>query len=466
MGPWPLVAVVYASQYVAGDVVVGALRRGQPLRVTERVAQSLLLGPAALAAQMILFSLAGIPFSLGAILAPWWGALLLRRLMRRRGPVGVGCEPAQPAGAARGAAVALVAAALVLWGGLLWLGLRSPVYESDPMNNYALAARIFETHRGLAGDDIAGLRAVGHVEYPPLVALNEALVFMAAGEERLRTVLPFFALAWLAFQLLVIAVACSRLRPWLAVPVASIALLVPELYGLGTVGLADLRLSACVLLLGLEARRLIRAPGGATAVRLAAAAAACALTKNEGMVVAAVATLPLLWLVVRRRLGARAGLASIALVVAAATVWVGYLAAHGARGGYWSPAAVGESEGVAARLAAAIAGFWGFACASLPSPFYGVLWPAAAAATLAGLIGGRSRRETLATLAALLAHLGLYSLLLAVISQPVEWSVVTSAVRMLDHAVAWPVLLIVVALAGAFPVARPARAAVADADGG
>lgn len=459
----PLLAVawVYASQWLAGELVVRALwRRGSAARLCrlEHLGAALLLGPAALAAQMLLMSLVSIPFTLATVLAPWWLAAaataLHRRARRSLGPgLATSASPtvAHASSGSRASAVtaaSLTALALLLFGLVVWIGLRTPVFDSDPMNNYAFAARWFETHRSLAGPEMAELRAVGHIEYPPLVALNEALVFMAAGEQRLRAVMPFFALPWLALQLLVIAAARRRLRPAWAVPVCLIVMLTPEPFALGTVGLGDLRLAASVLLLALQGSALLARPDGAAALRFAAIAVACALTKNEGVVVAGLASLPLLGLALRRRLPARAASGALALLLVGSTLWIALLHAWGVPTGYWKDEAVGAlSPDIAARALAALDGFRGFAFGSGLSSFFGVLWLAGALAAALGLARRAAHRETAALLAALAAQLLLYALLLAVVAQPMAWSLQASGLRLFTHLLAWPILLLVAALA-------------------
>jgi len=447
MEGWPLVALVYATQGLAGDLVGRALGGARPPRL-ERLAQALLLGPAAIALQMMLLSLLSIPFSLAVVLPPWWlaAAIVWRRSRRAAGPTAA-VDPTAPSGS-RATAV-LASLALLLFAVLVWIGLRTPVFDSDPLNNFAFPARLFETHRSLAGDVLADLRAVGHVEYPPLVALNEALVFMAAGPERLRAVMPFFALAWLALQLLVLAAACRRLRWELAVPLSLLALLVPQAFTLGTVGLADLRLAATVLLLATAGAALLRQPGGASAARFAAAAIACALTKVEGVAVAVAAVVLVSTLTARRRLSLGVGAAAALATLAAAALWPLYLAAHGATSGSLDPGAVrASSSGLLEHFGQAAGGFGAFA---LPSPvasrFFGPLWQLAVLAALVGLARPASRRETLALLVALAVHVGLYSLLVAHASQPVEWTLQASGLRLLTHTIAWPLLLLVAALA-------------------
>ena len=168
MDGWPLVALVYATQGLAGDLVGRALGGARPARL-ERLAQALLLGPAAIALQMMLLSLLSIPFSLPVVLGPWWlaAAVVWRRSRRAAGPMAA-VAPAVPSRAGARATAVLVSLALLLFAVLVWIGLRTPVFDSDPLNNFAFPARLFETHRSLAGDVIADLRAVGHLEYPPL----------------------------------------------------------------------------------------------------------------------------------------------------------------------------------------------------------------------------------------------------------------------------------------------------------
>ncbi|MGQ0552847.1 MAG: hypothetical protein ACT4PU_06465 [Planctomycetota bacterium] len=473
---WMPVLWVYASQWLAGDVLVRWLWRDTPLLPVERIGRALLVGPAALAAQMIVMSLAGLSFSLTAVLVPWWvlaAVLLWRRASARGGGAAAGgasgAGRSSRAGGAAGVAsgpylsaaarwtgYALLGLTLLLFLALVRLGLQTPIFESDPLNNFALPARVFETERSLAPEVLGNLAAVGHVEYPPLVALNEALFFLAAGERRLAAPLPFFALAWLAFQLLLLGAALRRLHPAAVVPVVLISLAIPELYGLGTVGLAELRLAATVLLLGIEGTALLRQPSAAAGLRFAVVAALCALTKNEGVAIAALACLPLAALAWRRRLPRAAAVQGLLLVALVALGWVAILAAGGVGGGVWASDYVGEASLDPERLRAIFTGFLRYVPMDrLSSMYFGVLWPAAAAAALLGLVCAAAHRETAGLLLALAAHVLLYGFTLAIIPQHIEWTLQATGLRLFFHMVGWPLLLLVAAAAAYWPAQRP-----------
>ena len=65
LGVW-----VYATQLVAGLVVVRAL--AYEGSASGRVARALLLGPAAITVQCLLYDLLSLPFTLLLVLLPWW----------------------------------------------------------------------------------------------------------------------------------------------------------------------------------------------------------------------------------------------------------------------------------------------------------------------------------------------------------------------------------------------------------
>ena len=187
----PAILAVYLTQVLAGLVVVELLR-GDTRARRGRFARALLLGPAAIALELLGFHALGVPITLPFALAPWWlaGAVFARRLYRRS-------EGSAPPRFER----VLVGGAVAAFTLLLLQGARFPVYRGDEVNNFAINARVFEVNRSLAPEALNGLIEGGHPEYPPLVALNEALAFQAEGEALGFGAKPFFALAWLAWAL-------------------------------------------------------------------------------------------------------------------------------------------------------------------------------------------------------------------------------------------------------------------------
>lgn len=441
------VVLVYATQGLAGALVGAALeRRTVPRAASERLARALLLGPLAIAAQMIVMAVLGIPFGVAPIVAPWWLAAAGLGWRARRTPrtKPLGARP-RAAGGAR-AALLLSAAALVLLA--LVVGLQMPVHTGDAMNNYAVNARVFETQRGLAPEAFARLALPGHTENPPLVALNEALLFLAAGPARAWAVKPFFTLAYAALLLLVIEACRRELPPRRALPVALAAMLTPIWASQASDGYADLRLTAGVLLLALEGRALWRAPSGRGLAALVAAALACAALKHEGVAVAGLAcALPLL-LAWRGRLPARHAAAAVAGLATLALAWPLY--AHRTAtmplplvGPEWRDAgrALSRLPDVLAGLAALT-----LDADAKGNPFWGAFWPAAGALALVGLLRPARRGAVLAALAALAAHAALYVAVFALTPVDLDWHVLTAGTRLVVHLSPWALLAAVAAL--------------------
>ena len=456
---WFAVAGVLLSQWVAGRVCLawlcpagatGPWRRSLP--------RALLLGPAALTVQMGAFHLVGLPLSLPAVLAPWWlGALWWRR---RIWPPRSGA-----AGTAGTAERALLVVVLAVTAAALVLALATPVHTADGLNNFALPARVFATHPDLAPDRLATLSLPGHLEYPPLVALNESLFMRAArlgapDEAGLLAVKPFFVLPVLAFLLLAVELCFGRLQALAAVPATLLVVLIPTLLATPTAGMADLHLTAALLLLALEgaaffgrAARPSRPPAP-----LLAAAAVCALTKDEGVAVAVVTGLALVVVAWRtRRPGdPRRGalLGGATLLLALAWSWRAWLTWHGIEfettlawptGG--AAAALDRAPRIVAHFASLL---WSYAPGGV-SP-WGLLWPCTLAVTVLSLAtGGRAARRALLWPALLLAaHVSLYVGVYAFNTQPLEWVLGNSAPRLFMHLLPWALLLLVAALTPTF----------------
>jgi hypothetical protein len=319
------VAFVYATQGLAGALLGRALEAPDaPHAATERLARALLLGPLALTIQMLCFAALGLPFGVASLTLPWWliaGAVTWRA---NRDAQAAGRPAPRPPGGGARTAVIVLAGVLVVSS--LVVGLQMPVHTGDAMNNYAVNARVFETQRGLAPETLAALAVPGHTENPPLVALNEALIFLAAGPARAWAIKPFFTLAYAALLLLVIEACFRELDARHAVPVALLAMLTPIWASQASDGYADLRLTAGVLLLALEGRALWRARATRALPAFIAAALVCAATKHEGVALAGLACgLPLL-AAVRRRLRPRAATAAIVATLALALAWPLYAA--------------------------------------------------------------------------------------------------------------------------------------------
>ena len=323
-----LLIAVHATQLLAGWMLLAVLAPEHTGRWISALPRALLIGPLLLALEMLLLSALGVPLSLPVVLLPWWAGAAL--LLRRRRPA-----PAVPEVSGR-AHLAALALATALGATALASGLAQPLVSGDGMTNAALSARVFETQRAVDLDAVERLRAEVNSRYPPLLALNEALLFLAAGDERVWLVKPYFALMLLALLLLLVEACFTRLPPERALPAALLLLLTPVLAAGGTTGYLDELFAAEVLLLALCADELRLAPTRRHALLLAAAGAACALTKPHGVLPALLAVAWLAVLVARRRLAPRDAIPAVAALLALALVWPAHLAGHTLR----SPAAL------------------------------------------------------------------------------------------------------------------------------
>jgi hypothetical protein len=452
-----LLVLVYATQWLAGRLVLVALD-GEPRAASGRLARALLLGPAAITVQMLLMDAAGVRFALPALLLPWWIAgawVLLRRRAARPGP-------AAPGGAWHSAALLL---ALLIFAFTLAGGLAVPVHSSDAMNNFALLARVYQTHGSLAPEAVRALAVPAHVDYPPLVALNEAALFLGTRGDLGLGIKPFFALAQLALLLLVIEACFEALAPRAAALAAAFAMLVPLPAQMAIDGYPDVLLCACVLLLALQGRALLRRPSARGALLYAACAATCALIKFEGLALA-LAAAPLPWLVARRSRGAAVGepallaapaTAAVLLTLLVALAWPLHLAATH----------LGDAPGLSAAwhdvpraLQRAPAAAWAllqqtWAADNLGQHEWGLFWPACVLAAAVGLLRVRSRRAVAVPASLLLAHLLACVAAIALSPAELDWQVGTAGPRLLLHAAPWALLAALAALA---PASAPAHA--------
>ena len=108
------------------------------------------------------------------------------------------------------------------------------------------------------------------------------------------------------------------LLPWWIA--AAVVVATPMVWEFGENGFADLRLTATLLLLLLEAVHWLDRRDTTSALRFSAVAAAAALTKNEGLMIASIAVLFMVGLVARRVVtwsATRAAIAILLLVVLA-----------------------------------------------------------------------------------------------------------------------------------------------------
>jgi hypothetical protein len=463
------VAGVYLMQLLVGVLAVAWLhpaREGAMPSPAGVVGRALLVGPAVLALQMMLMHVAGVPFSIRWTLGPWLLVALWRHRDLRRAFAG-------PSGGWAGLGLSLFAMGLFVV--TVVAGLREPIYAADVIRNFALMGRVFETHGSLAPEALKALTTGGHIEYPPLMALNESLVFRVAGDERAWLVKPFFALASLAWLLLVTDLFTSAWPPRLAVPGALLAMGVPSVAWGGMSGMADPRLMVSVLLLGMEARALLAGPSTATAARFGAYAVVAALTKNEGVALAAVSVVVLAGLGRGGVVPVRSRAAILVAVLAGGGLWQVFKAVHGIEERYLGPLQEAFSLGDLSRLGVVLGHFHEVHVAPLLTL---KSWPLVPAVVVIGwgLATRGVRGRVSLWLAVLAAHVALYALVFAFTPKPLDWHLTTAARRLLTHTTPWVVLMLVDALAvfgsGASPVssggalgyaARPAPEADAPA---
>ncbi len=334
--------------------------------------------------------------------------------------------------------------------------MQTPIYSSDAVRNFAIHAKVYAEHRSLAPDALNAIRVGGHREYPPVVALNEALLFQAAADTRYAK--PFFALAYLAFLLLVVEAVARRLRPAFAVPLGVLFLCLPQAAYAGGNAMADLPLTACFLLLGLELRSILAWPSAAGVLRIGLLAGLAASIKNEGLAVGALALIALgLWGLRGARLS-RASLAGgAAIAVLLVAPWQAFKRAHGISERYLAHAVDQNPLENIDRVLPIARKFASVAFqpeqVGAPAPaFHG--WLALAVLAYVALHRDRWRR-TLPFLLALGVHVGLYAAVFLVTPRAFEWHIASASERLLLHTLPWLLLLCAAALGG--PAAAPAR---------
>ncbi len=431
-----------ATQLVAGFVITKALEREEERRWHENVSRMLLFGAAGISVQLFAYHVAGIPFRLAWIAVPWWGAL---GIVRRRALAPRPAPRATPPHERR-----LVLVALVLFAGVTAVGLRLPVYGSDALHNFAIPARVFETHRSFAPDVLKELNPLGSGKtYPPLVAANEALVFLSVGDVgcQARWIKPLFSFAWLAYALLIVEVfARSATRRW-AVLAALVFMLSPEAFLLATQGYADLHLTAFVLLAALEGCRFLTAPTRLAAVRFALAAGGAALAKNEGIAVAAGSALLVAAAAIGRRVPPRPALLCIATTSILALAWPALLRSHGVHSVHVGEPFRLDLDRIADGMTMVLEHFGTTAIRSSFEGAVSIGLPLALAFAFAALVMGRGRRAVFGCLGALLLHVLVYTAVLLQHPRNMAWQLNQAGERLIFHTTPWWALLFAAALA-------------------
>jgi hypothetical protein len=432
-----LVAVVLATQVLAGWLALAVLAPDLSRRWTSALPRALLLGPLLVTLQLLAGDATGLPLSLPTLLAPWWALAALRAWRRRTRP-----QPERGPEVRGGAHAAALALAFALAGLSLGCGLLRPMLASDPLTNAGLVGRVVDTLGRLDATRLAALQAPAYVSYPPLIPLNEAALFRAAGGAWARGVMPFFALAHLALLLLLVEACFERLRPARALPLALLLLLVPAVAAGGATGYFDERFAGCVLLLGLTVRELDERADIGRVLLATAAAVACVLTKPHGLLVAGVAGALLGWLLVRGTLRARVALAGLALLAAGCALWPAFAAARGLR----SPPDVTVHWPGAEVLAAGMGRALAFAARTALPPgasawsTWGLAWPVLLALGLAGVLRRRTRGPAGMALAAAGLHLLGCAAAMAGMELDLQWSLEVGMSRWLLHVLPWAAL--------------------------
>ena len=419
----------------------------------------LLLGPLGICLQFLGQAALGVPFGVGGVV--WaWGALgglaLLLRFWR-------GTEPKE---ALPRSSLLLFVVGVLLFALSLGRSLRQPIHEGDALTNFALPARVFAEAEGVDFTGLQDFGFYGHVEYPPLLAASEALVFQEAGDEAFLWNQIFGPLALLALFLLLAGQwfgqdPLPRPYAWLAL---SIVMGTPMVLFHGCLATADLRLLAAFLLLGIEAQR------RGTPLLLLSLGLLCALTKQEGVLGLLVVAV-LLW---RRRneWGSSAwGRARVLWAGLGATLmfglWPALLMSHGLSPFGGSTLGLGL-QNLRTKLSA-LAGFvWAISTRPLRLeggwwegfggewlPLWGLLWVFVLFVVLAFAVqrmSGKKRRVSAGAgnsagmggffLGLFLLHLALFFLVFLLTPREVQWHLATAGDRFLLVTLAWPLLLL------------------------
>lgn len=466
---WALVA--HALVLGVGVVLTIFLWPGMRGTTVSFWGRALLLGPLGVVLQFLLQVLLGLPFHLASVAWVWGGLAVLALLLRfkRKGTNEVQGGKRHPR-----------SGTLFLMGGLLFalsagVAMRQPIHEGDALTNYALPARLFAEAKGVPFEALNDLHSFGHVEYPPLLAASEALVFQAAGEKGylwnqlfgpLALLALFFLLAGFWFEEDPLPFPFS----WLLL---GVFMGTPLVLFQGSLGVADLRLLASLLLLGVEARRLgsLGRWQSGTAFLLLFLGLLCAFTKVEGGLGLLVVAL-LLWKW-RKGFGLGRLLGPGFLTLGFWILWPLLLWANGvslfqSSGWGWEKESVGMRLRVLANyvgdlplysLPVNLSGWLGWPGAFIPA--WGLLWVFVPYLMLRFLIQSlwqRKKEEIIQGAKNLdrffagmfLFHLSLFFLVFLFTPREIQWHLNTAGERFLLLTLAWP-LLLVPSLFGASP---------------
>lgn len=439
---WTQSALVVIAGLVAG---LGLGRALAPTRSgIALAARALILGPAALALIAFTAHCCGAPIAFATVALP--GLALGGALLARKRPPTCAAEDASPD------LFALVVAACAT--AALGLGaFELPVVDADEFHNFARNARVFAVEASLAPEMLAGMVDPGRVEYPPLIALNQALLMQAASPSFDAPLRVFSLLAYFAFALLLAEALSSAARRWAARFVYLTAISAPAILSLATDGVADLRLSATVLAIALELRRLRDSSTPARLGLLVALAASAAWTKNEGLPIAlGVAGLLVAvgfgaWRPQAARTPRRWPLIHAAALVALCGLWPLWKRLHGIEDFFASKLAAQETLLHVERIPTVLRHF--FVDVPLLVRFDGswahgaLFFVLGACACFAAFRAWTRARFWLLCYA---LHTGLYAAVFVATPRRFEWHLDTAGYRLALHAVPWLFLLAAIAL--------------------
>ncbi|MEW6747256.1 MAG: hypothetical protein AB1486_31375 [Planctomycetota bacterium] len=436
-----LSSFVVASTFAAGSVLVVLLRlHGTRVGLAAR---SFLLGTGALAYQAFLWSLAGLPVSLEALLPVWWVAVAVLWCRRRR------------ARSVRSPPIASTLADRLFWLVVLVLvilalttALLRPIHTADAANIYGLAARAIAARHELSAGVLHSLQTAGHVEYPPLVALNEALLFMAAGTLAMRLALVLFVFFFASFAVLVHELARELLRPGWAALVSLVLVLSPEVLLYAWRGYADLPLAALFAAAILHGRRAFVAGTPGDAVAAAVFLGFASFTKNEGLAAALLGMgVLLVWALASRRTRVLVG--AVLLLLALVAPWPIFRTVHHLEVVDLAGSSLGNLIDEPSRMAVVLSELAGIALRrGLRGDFmWGAFWFVVAGVGLAVVVinmrhPSRLGRQLVLPALPLIVQLAVYVTVLAVTGNDLRWQLETALSRLVLHTTPAALLLL------------------------
>ena len=174
------------------------------------------IGLGAFAVQGVVYSLVGLPFSVWTVAAIWF-------------PIAFWSERHRPAVRAKDRKTTVAELGIIVIGlGLALIAWSSPIHTSDAANIYGLNARVFAESQGLDFKALRSLHFPGHIEYPPLLSLNLALLFEIDGWAATRLGLILLVLCWISLALHAFEIARHRIGWGVGLAATTILVLSPE----------------------------------------------------------------------------------------------------------------------------------------------------------------------------------------------------------------------------------------------